>query len=357
MGYAISLNIFAVLSAFLEDKGLKGGLFFAFTSIFFFSALRYNYGNDYQSYIEGFSEISSFDWSTLFEQEIHFEPGWIVLNKLFEPFGFFGLIFFLSLLNSVVIYKFIKKNVPRNYYWLAVFILLFSPDFFLIQLSVMRQNLAILVFIFSTRFILQRKFIYFLLCVALAFSFHISAIIILPAYFLGIFNFKIRKIIIVVAVISYIVFIFMANAILKPIIDSLVESFLEGYSVYDKKGDVSSGLGLVFNISLFTLILFMYNYAKKEETLVHKLSICSFLILPFALQIELITRLGYYYEIFHVFLFTSISYHLRNQIMRYSITGIYCIFVLYQFFAFHQSPIWKDYYTNYQTIFSAGQWH
>lgn len=356
MGYAISLNIFAVLFSFLEDKGLKGGLFIAFTLIFLFSAFRYNYGNDYQSYIDAFSEINAVDWASILDQETHFEPGWVLLCKIFGPFGFFGLIFFLSLINSIVFYKFIKKNVPRNFYWLAVFILLFSPNFFLIQLSVMRQNLAILVFLFSTRYILQKKIIYYLLCVALAFSFHTSAIIILPAYILGIFNFKINKGFVVLALVSYVVFIFMANAVLKPMIDSLVESFHEGYGMYDKKGDVSTGLGLIFNIALFTLVLLMFNYAEKDERLIFKLSICSFLILPFALQIELITRLGYYYEIFHVFLFALIAFHIRNQIIRYSITCIYCMFVLYQFYAFHQSPIWKDYYTNYQTIFSAAQW-
>lgn len=357
MGYTIALNIFAVSFSFLEGRGLKGGLFISFAAIFFFSAIRYNYGNDYISYLESFKEINSIEDFDFFNEATHFEPGWLILCKLFNSIGFFGLVIFLSLLNSLMIYKFIKKYIPKELFWLAVFIYLFTPNLFLVQLSTMRQTLVILIFTFSSSYISQKKLIPFLICITIGFSFHTSALILLPTYFLGYFKLRVSKIAIIIIIALYINFIFIANEILAPFIEILTLAFHEGYKVYDTKGEVVTGFGLIFNILLLIFFLYMSNYLPQKEKFIFNISLCGFLITPFALQVELIARLGFYFETFHIILLPLLFLYNRNVFLKYSITSIYCLFLLYLFFSFFQSPISKDYYNTYQTIFSAEQWY
>jgi len=96
----IILGIFAVSFAFLAKyKNFRYGLEISFFLIFLFLALRYNFGNDYQSYFRCFNEItnsSKIDLNYMQYGRV-IEPGWIILCWLFKPFGFYWLIAFHSL--------------------------------------------------------------------------------------------------------------------------------------------------------------------------------------------------------------------------------------------------------------------
>jgi hypothetical protein len=74
----IIVGLFAVLFAYLAKyKNAQWGLKVSFFIIFFFLALRYNFGNDYEVYLKIFLEISQYNYINF--AVINIEPGWVVL--------------------------------------------------------------------------------------------------------------------------------------------------------------------------------------------------------------------------------------------------------------------------------------
>ena len=116
------LNLIAYFNK--SDLGLK----LSFVLIFIFLALRYNFGNDYETYIGLFDRIKK-DGDLAFDNAMYlfYEPGWMILNWLSRPIGFFGMTILLALVYSITIYKLIKKYISLKYYWLAVFFVVFNP--------------------------------------------------------------------------------------------------------------------------------------------------------------------------------------------------------------------------------------
>ena len=177
MWVLLAVNIVSIVCAyFAQVKKYEVCLLFSFVFIGLFLAFRYDFGNDYMAYFYMHQEIQS---------EIglssYYEKGWVLLNKIFS--NFYILIFFLAIINSYIYFRFINRYVPEKMWWLAVFLYVFNTNFMLVQSSTMRQTVAILIFIYSFKYILRGQLGIYLLCCFLAISFHISAIILLPIYF------------------------------------------------------------------------------------------------------------------------------------------------------------------------------
>jgi hypothetical protein len=298
MYIVILTNILAILFAFLEGKKIvKNGLLVSFFILFVFLALRFDYGNDYMMYYEGFENINKVGWFEVYNEKMHFEPGWIVLCVLFEPIGFFGLVAFLSFLYCYVFYKLIHDYVPIKLYWLAVFILVFSTGNLLVHLSAMRQTLVIVIFIYSLRFIFRKQLLLYCAAIILASTFHSSALILLPIYFLQFLNFKINKWSGGAIIIIYIALYLLGQQI-RPFLNLLILSFHEDYLYYDEEGSFNSGLGLIINTSIFILILANDKYYEGKLSFFFKLGIISYILSPFGLIIMLIGRIQLYFSLF-----------------------------------------------------------
>lgn len=117
----------------------------------YFSALRYDFGTDYLTYVADFEYNESITFSTIiFDLEFTKEQGWAFFMKCFSPLGyivFFGL---LSVFICNTYYRLIKRYVPREYYWFATSIYVFNFNLFILQQSMIGQSfvMAICVNIF-----------------------------------------------------------------------------------------------------------------------------------------------------------------------------------------------------------------
>ena len=354
MEIVLLTNVLTVFFAFLESKKiLKNGLLISFIIIFIILSFRYDFGNDYMGYYRGFQEINRYVTFDIFDKEIHFEPGWIVMCILFKPVGFFGMVGFLSFIYCYLLYDLIKKHVPIKLYWLAVFILVFSSDFFLTHLSTMRQTLAILIFIFSLKFIYNKNIILYFSFILLASTFHSSALLLLPIYFLQFVNFKLNKFSIGLIFVLYCI-LFVFGEKIKPFLNTVVTSFNEDYLLYDKEGEFNSGIGL-FILSFFFLILLLVNnkFIKGEINLLYKLVILSFIIVPFGLIIMMIARIGMYFSIFSIIVYPLVFVEVKIKSIKYLFLILLLSLTLKSFFDFFESPIYKDKYKEYYTIFSV----
>lgn len=355
----IILGIFSVLFAYLTKyKHGQWGLKASFTLIFLFLALRYDFGNDYKTYLNSFIAMN---WNQSLENNLYFwilqfEPGWLFLNWLFGSLGFFALTAVLALINCIIYYCFIKKYLSAQYYWIAVFIYIFNPVFMLTHVSAMRQSIAIMLFVFSLDYLYQKSAIRFFFCIVLASLFHISAIVLFPLYFLGLSNWRVAKKTGVI-IFSIFVSLFLFGQAISPYFKKIIASVSDRYVDYQVIGEFSSGLGVIYVSGCLLLTLYFERSQNKKTALLFKIAIISYLLMPLNLIFDLSGRLVMYFTIATIIVCPIILINLKKPLYKYSYLSIIIMFTIYKFFQHFNEEFNKDHYSIYHTIFSAPQWN
>jgi len=348
------INIFIVFFAYLSDKSKNiSWLKLSFIIIFLFSALRYGYGNDYFGYLEGFRNIRYTD------SDAHFELGWQYLNLLFQPFGFFAMTATLAAFNSYIYYRFLKKYVPSQYYWLALFLYVFNPYIMLLHLSAMRQALAISLFIYSIDYIYKKDLMRYALCIVLASMFHKSAIIYLPMYFVFAKNWRLKQVKGFIVFILFSLILILANK-LTPYFNYVVINYFEEYNIYFGSSKLNSGFGLLMNVMIFVIIL-MYAVSenkserqKENNYILYNIAIANYFLYPLAFIVYLASRIGMYTAPAIIAIIPIIlNNNGAKDIRKLFLLLIVLATTLFSYYVFFNYTVYSQPYSEYKTIFSA----
>jgi hypothetical protein len=150
------------------------------------SGLRGNIDGDYNSYLEMYNTINKYN------NEYIVEPGYAFINTFFYKFGlsFQGLIFFIALV--CIPPKVILINKYSDNFLISILIY-FCTFYFLFDFTQIRQGCAVTFFILSLRYITEKSFIKYFICILIAASFHVASLVLLPMYFF--LNIKYSKLI------------------------------------------------------------------------------------------------------------------------------------------------------------------
>jgi transmembrane protein EpsG len=345
---AIFNSIVVLFASFAKSKNNDYWLKLSFILIFLFLAIRYDYGNDYMGYLDGYLDIEYFN----FNLKNKYEPAWQILCILFKPVGFFVMIAALAAFNSIVYYRFIKKYVPPVYYWLAVFLYVFNPYFMLVHSSAMRQSVAISIFILSFDYLYRKEAIRYIITIFIASMFHQSAIMLILIYFISIYKFNITKIKIILLVFVY-AFTFFLVQYISPFIDYIIREYFPRYEVYDIPYTLSTGLGFIYYIIVMLIIMYYMQYELQEKELLFKLVIISYFIIPFQFNIELISRFSMYLTPFLIVVIPLIYYKIKKRYLKILFLSSYMFITIYSFYYFFESPVWHQAFSVYKTILSA----
>ena len=157
-----------VFIAILSRNNNKNIERIAFFVLFIFAAIRYMYGNDYYDYMTIHDYIHNggvynFSGEPLFNMLNHVVP------------SFFVLVAIISAVFVYIIYRLISGNLPSGYVWVGVFIFLFNPYLFLVNLSALRQCLAMCAFIIAVNAAYKKRFLLYVVLVAIGALCHKSA--------------------------------------------------------------------------------------------------------------------------------------------------------------------------------------
>lgn len=356
---ALVVGLLAVLFSWIARHArFQYCLAFAFLLVFLFLALRYDYGNDYGAYLNGFLEINGYSGFSITEDILGYEMGWKLLCRMFHPIGFFGMTAVIALFNSFVYFRFIKRHVPAQYYWLGTFIYVFSSGLMLTHLSAMRQSLAINIFIYATEFIYEKKAVRYLMCIILASLIHTSALILFPLYIFGYYNprVRIKSGAIIITVFSL---LFVFGKVIAPKITVFVSNRIQRYSVYEQAGagELTTGLGLVFLSVILILSVATERYQHRKDAIPYKLLIINSMFIPLGLAYMMFGRLAMYFAPAAIAVYPLNALPLKNVFIRYSYILLIIVFIAVGFFRFFQSPIWHDSYESYKTIFTAPEFY
>lgn len=347
--------LFAVFFAFIGRKEQNHSYYLltSFIILTTFLSLGYYWGNDvvtyeiwYDSFVE--SGISWWDFSQ-YESFTQKEYGFICINLLLKPFGFWGMRAVLFILENLIVYWFIKTHVNRKWYWLAVFIYVFNPNFWVLSSSMMRQWLAICIALLSVTCLERRKFIPYILLTLIAFSIHFSALItlvFLPLSFLQKKNSKSSFAILVGCLIVF--------WILSPLFIDYVVLFLRTEDFYHLGYmDTHGGVGITSVIFLLinTFVLYCSVKYKQHNNLACWIVILAALVMPLVAYGELISRIGFYFSVFTIAAYplfmenTKVDWQYKNAVL-----SIIVLYNLYMFFLFFNSPIWIKSFGTYKTL-------
>lgn len=237
-----------------NSKPLK----WAFALLFLFSALRFYVGNDYANYVEIFYQIQ-YDYNPM-----KTEPAFYILC-----WPFFGLtegyLYVFALCSFISLY-FVFKTIVREEcvsWGLFVFITL---EFLIFCNDCVRQGVAMSIAIYSLEYARQKKYIKYILLIALASMFHYTACVMLIFIFAR--NIKIKKKYYLIATgIAVVLYItgqltpYIVKAIgLTPFYGEHYLLMHENQFVIEK---TSTGLGLLFKIIL--LVYSIMNIDKVRD--------------------------------------------------------------------------------------------
>lgn len=269
--FGISSTISLTMKQPLDGRSVRGQQevrlwgFFAIAVILIIG-LRYQVGTDYGTYAEFYERfqagrnVSAVEW------------GYATLNRLSVLLGFeFWFVMLLSAaLTNFIVLKYLSEE--SQYLWLSVLIL-FGIGFFFRQMNQVRQVAALSLTFYSTRYIIQHRFVPFFAVCLLATGFHVTAVVMLPMYWLA----RVRWSQILLGIVGFVGII----AFITPLGDWLMESTLPfitpaAYSHYvtrvlTSEGYVDSGTRIIFESVVFIPlgVWLLRRYRNDERMMVY----------------------------------------------------------------------------------------
>lgn len=213
------------------------------------AALRYRVGTDYATYVE----IQIPQLLRGVDYRLKYEYFYQVLIKFGMAVGGYQVVFFLTHLVLLFFVWKSFKNLSTDYF-ISIFVFMFGC-YFNLSLNIMRQFIAMAVFLFAIKYIVQKQPIRYFGTMIVGFLFHKTAAIFVPLYLLGKIKVKERVSLILVLVIG--IFSSQIRQLLVWITN--VTGIYASY--FDSRYDVSDQQ---WNLILFNLaILIVYSYMHR----------------------------------------------------------------------------------------------
>ena len=361
----IVLFVTGIIALFLIYKGSKGelpfGLELAFFLVAFIASIHYNYGNDYVTYYNYFYKWMQMDfsWDDLVNKKYHEDFGWPFLCFIFKPVGFLWMIVFLSFFQNAVYYTLVKKFVVHKWQLFAAFIYLFNENIYVLNMSMMRQGLAVTLCVLAWMLVYgkQKYKIMIAMCIwFVATTMHNSAIIFAPFLFWRFIPMKNIKYLAVVIGLVFFILLFNNNILISIYNLAQDQETMLWYATRHKNVEESSiGLGFILLMIPFVLsliYLFHENGRNEDKCNIVSLSAFGFLIIPFALMNPMVRRLTFYFLPFSI-VALPIVYDWLKEVPRRCFLFLYIFVTMTSYFKFFYDRVWYDFFFHFHSVFDV----
>jgi len=325
--------------------------------LLFIAGFRYMIGWDYESYINIFSNPDGF--------ELLLEPAILLFINVLNSMGFAfqGLFLLHSLLTLFFIYRGCAYYTDKLAIPLVMYALL--PMFYWSSLGIIRQALAISILFWGSKYIVEHKFLKYLVVVAVASTVHYSAMLFIVAYFLVNREYKPSWHVGAVVVSSLLSIGHVTEKVL-PGISGLVN--LPVLQIYiGEASSVSSGVKEIALGLIWVLILINCHGLGGNKKIRIVLNMCTLsVVLGNLLMFSApLYRTVLYYQVFYIlgigFTVQSITRGQWSNIAKWGFCLFAGVFFLYTIMNIPTNPegIWHPYYSanniNYEFNFKLFQ--
>lgn len=279
-------------------------------------------GIDTSNYKYIFHFVNTYGFEKLLDQntEIGYTLYQIIIGEVFGDFQ--ALLIITSILYiSVVSYLVFKysKN-PMLSYLLFIFF-----DFYTFSFSGIRQTLALTFILLALIQIKNRNIFLFITLVLIASTFHLTALIFLPTYWLGLF--KLSK--------KNLIFFFLC-AIVIYFTKDFMQLFMNSYARISYEVTETGGIRLYIILILTLIVGIIY---RKSFTLSNPINIYLFymmlssvVIFPIIRINPVVLRLNYYFFIFMIIYVPNVLNVIKDRAIVFIGTCTYLIIGFFWFF-------------------------
>lgn len=354
----IILAVLALAEVLVIKKGNKTPLrdrylFFIVAVIMtLISALRYETGRDWGNYISYFNTCHG-------EVNSVFEPGYLLLNKLFRAItdNYYIMQAVCSIFSCSIIYRSIVKKSLYPLYTLFIY---YSMYYLAMEMAVVRQSIAMAIICLGIPFIRKRQLIPWTLIILLAMQFHITSIAAFPLYY------TMNKVITRKFALSFVVLALFITIFGKSITDNIIY-FIEGLpfvpkrlqavtdiylqSVAGNQQQFDSGLGYIAT-QFFNIMIVLAYGARNKNGGYNMLNFCiALILLAFGRNFDVLGRLANYYlvcgsGICAYNLLIDTKWYLKANFRV--VTAVVCtIFILFRIYTFYSQWISPDVIRDY----------
>lgn len=337
MVYIILAILFITIQTFLLTRLIKVSdnvkykiiALLVFFQLFLPAALRHSdVYNDTSMYIHHFEKINpkkvfSIDYKSRFEVGYQVLENFIFLKISKSPIALMIITSLLIQASHIIFFYRYSKEL-----WFSVFLYLgFTYYFFTV--SGIRQSIAISIFNFSFIFLINKKWIFYVISIICAAQFHSSAYLLLclPIFY----KIRISK----KLLITYTVFVLFCFVFLKDILYWY-------YTYFPKYGDhylaeqwiSKSKIGTYFIIftNVLGLVIVLKNNNFKDYSFEEKYMLFSYFMvitfLIFSLKISVFSRVTYYFVPATIVILANSCWKIKNNFYRNIMYSFWVVFLL-----------------------------
>lgn len=255
--YFFILIVVVIFSAFLHKKKvrkLKKIIFFTIALLLTLlpSIRSKEVGTDTDSYVRIFESTEKFQDILLFKMEVGYSIFSFVCSYLFTNY-----FFLLTIIAFVVVitYTRIIAYFSQNYF--LSFYIYITSGIYVFFFNGARQGIAAALTTYSIIYIVEKRIFQYIILILIAISFHKTAVIMLPIYFLvnrpNSYKFNLLIIIITLLIITN----------LQSFV-GLITGIDDRYESYGENSEGGGLLTILFNILLGFVFLFLKKFIKKK---------------------------------------------------------------------------------------------
>lgn len=304
-----------------RQQMLNGAVLSAVVIILFgVAACRLNVGNDYAKYVEFMHLVVS---DAYVPTEVGFN--WLV-RILYGISGFENYLLVFAFFALATIVLFLGAIYKQSTNFIFSFFLFMAFAYYFQSFSTVRYYLAVAVALYAVPYVLRREWVKFLMLILLGATFHKSLLVVIPLYFLASLNWK--KWTVLPVTLVCISFFFFQDFYLRVLI------FL--YPTYENTEYLDGGTSYV-NIlrcaAVLVLSLLYYRQTVKADPRNRFYFYCNagaLILYTCCSFIPIISRIGYYLTITHIFFLPALADGIRNdKLKRLFIWGIVAAGILY----------------------------
>lgn len=338
---------------FKQLKHSQNWFYFVVSIVGIFLCFGYMTGSDWRQYEVMYEELgkSLTQWTDSRTEIGYWYYMWIFKILHIDFWVFF--IFTKCWLYGTIIY-FLKKYGDSVFYLaLTFFVATFGFAFFID--NPMRNLIAAVIFLFTFKYLIEKKILKYILVVLLATSFHISAIFFLFLYFFFQKRWSTTFWIITYILIN-ILFLGAKDFFLQFIAEHFSNNLLLGKAVTNYIIGETNIDGQFFSLGMLTKVLFfilLLNYRKKLENLPYGKLIFNFAltflcIYRIALSIEIFIRFQMYLSVFFSIAVALLFYGFKSK-SKIIYSSYLFLIILYSTYTLITGSYKFIPYTNYLT--------
>lgn len=352
--YFLLFIIVFLLNLAAKKRGKEYGLILSFLFLAVFVGISDMLGGyDRYIYSELFDNIADItNGHGIYDEALIFrlfpkELGYINLNILISYITSNRYFFILTITFVIYIFYYISFKRYCNNYTFAL--LVFMGFFFFFTFTYLRQMIGVGIAWIGIKYVYKRNFLKFIFCILLATSFHNSAIILLPLYFIPIKKFN-PKFIIIFMIMCLLLGLSGGPSSLFRIYGGVMDMQLRTDNYIER--DIGFRYEYIIE-AIFFLFFILKNYFiipvdRKSIVLLNaSLGFCAILLL-FVLSLNG-GRLGWYYLIGPIATISTICSDSHNTKVEKIIIPLVC-FILFTRIVFQ----WGNMLSPYKTFLTNG---